>query len=55
MLVEGQIAAQRALEDEIRVLLDGGHSWTEIGHALGLSRQGARQRYGRLRSREEPS
>ena len=45
-----QVEAQRAVEDEIRVLLARGHSWTEIGRALGLSRQGARQRYqGRLR------
>lgn len=48
MLVQEQIAAQRAVEDEIRVLLDRGHSWTEIGDALGLSRQGVRQRYRRL-------
>jgi hypothetical protein len=55
MLVEEQIAAQQALEDEIRVLLESGQSWTEIGDALGLSRQGARQRYGRLRCVEDPS
>jgi hypothetical protein len=55
MLVEEQIAAQQAVEDEIRVLLDGGNSWTVIGRALGISRQGARQRYGRLRCDPEPS
>jgi hypothetical protein len=48
MLVEEQAAAQRAVEAEIRALLHGGNSWTEIGDALGLSRQGARQRYRRL-------
>jgi hypothetical protein len=53
MLVEEQIAAQRAVEDEIGVLLDGGHSWTDIGHALGLTRQGARQRYRRVRCVED--
>jgi hypothetical protein len=48
MLAEQQLASQQAVEDEIRALLDGGRSWTDIGHALGLSRQGARQRYRRL-------
>jgi hypothetical protein len=32
-----QVEAQRAVEDEIRELLARGHSWTEIGRALGLS------------------
>jgi hypothetical protein len=51
-----QLAAiHQALEDEVRVLLDGGHSWTEIGRALGLSRQGARQRYRRLLHVEPPT
>ena len=45
---EQQLASQQAVEDEIRALLAGGRSWTDIGHALGLSRQGARQRYRRL-------
>jgi hypothetical protein len=48
-------AIQQALEEEVRVLVDGGHSWTEIGRALGLSRQGARQRYRRLQSVEPPT
>ena len=49
-LAARQVEAQRAVEEEIRDLLARGHSWTEIGRALGLSRQGARQRYqGRLR------
>jgi hypothetical protein len=33
MLVEEQIAAQRAVEAEIRALLDAGHSWTENSNA----------------------
>lgn len=45
VLAACQVAAQRAVEDEIRILLDRGHSWTDVGRALGLSRQGARQRY----------
>jgi hypothetical protein len=45
MLAARQVDAQRVVEDEIRALLILGHSWTDIGRALGLSRQGARQRY----------
>ncbi len=33
------------IEDEVRSLLAEGHSWTVVGRAIGLSRQGARQRY----------
>jgi hypothetical protein len=33
------------IEDEVRCLLAEGHSWTVVGRAIGLSRQGARQRY----------
>jgi len=36
------------IEQEIRVLLELGHSWSTVGAALGISRQGARQRYRRL-------
>ena len=36
------------IEREIRVLLEHGHSWSTVGAALGISRQGARQRYRRL-------
>lgn len=45
MLAARQVDAQRVVEDEIRALLILGHSWTDIGRALGLSRRGARQRY----------
>jgi hypothetical protein len=55
MLAAQQVDAQRAVEDEIRELLAIGHSWTDIGRALGISRQGARQRYeGRLRIQASP-
>jgi hypothetical protein len=43
----------RALENEVIVLLNGGQSWTSIGRVLGLTRQGARQRYRRLLDRAE--
>jgi hypothetical protein len=33
------------IEDEVRCLRAEGHSWTVVGRAIGLSRQGARQRY----------
>ncbi len=36
------------IEQEIRVLLELGYSWSTVGAALGISRQGARQRYRRL-------
>jgi hypothetical protein len=36
------------IESEVRNLLDQGHSWTQVGNAIGLSRQGARQRYRHL-------
>jgi hypothetical protein len=36
------------IEDEVRCLLAEGHSWTVVGRAIGLSRQGARQRYRHL-------
>jgi hypothetical protein len=37
-----------AIEDEVRRLLNQGQSWTVVGDAVGLSRQGARQRYRHL-------
>ncbi len=45
-----RLAAQKTqvvgeIEREIGALLDSGHSWATIGTALGVSRQGARQRY----------
>ena len=38
-------ALERALCDEVRRLRQDGISWTTIGRALNLTRQGARQRY----------
>jgi hypothetical protein len=48
LLVARQREVQRQVEDEVRRLLVERHSWTVLGEALGLSRQGARQRYRRL-------
>ncbi len=51
-LVTDLTAARLAVEAEIRALRERGASWTDIGNALGLSRQGARQRY--LHLQDEP-
>jgi hypothetical protein len=54
-LAEARDAAQAALEAEVRSLLLAGHSWTMIGAGLGVSRQGARQRYHRIAAAEVES
>jgi hypothetical protein len=36
------------IEEEVRSLLNEGHSWTVVGNAIGISRQAARQRYRHL-------
>lgn len=45
------VALRDHLEEAIRVAIEGqrssGRSWAHIGKALGLSRQGAFQRYGK--------
>lgn len=46
-LAAQQQEINKALQNEVVVLLNGGHSWTTI-RALGLTRQGARQRYRHL-------
>ena len=51
------------LDEEIEVAVEhlrvDGASWVQIGRALGISRQGARQRFGRVdgahRTRQIPS
>ena len=60
-LAARQREAQRDVEDQVRRHILDGHSWTALGDALGLSRQGARQRYRRLltdldhQSRDRPA
>lgn len=51
-LVERRGELHGEIVNEVRRLLDQGHSWTVIGEAVGLSRQGARQRYRRLATDE---
>lgn len=45
-------AQQRQLEqqvdEQVRELIEKGVSWADLGRCLGISRQGARQRYGQL-------
>lgn len=48
-LVERRSKVESAIEREVARLSAMGLSWTAIGAALGVTRQGARQRYG-LRS-----
>jgi hypothetical protein len=48
ILVARQRAGQLEMEAEIRTLLMAGHTWVTIGAVLGVTRQGARQRYRHL-------
>ena len=47
-LVERRRQLQGEIDLEVRSLLEHGHSWTVVGRAIGLTRQGARQRYRHL-------
>lgn len=53
VLVARRDAAQEAVDDEVRALVRQGCSWPAIGRALGVSRQGARQRYRRLLANDD--
>jgi hypothetical protein len=53
--VEGQRELHADIEDEIRHLLEQGQSWTVVADAIGITRQGARQRYGHLAPRKPGS
>jgi len=52
-LVERQRELHAEIEGEVRGLLEQGQSWTVVAGAIGISRQGARQRYRHL-ARGEP-
>ena len=48
-------AARRSLADGVERARHAGASWSEIGQALGMTRQGAFQRFGALRQlHDEP-
>ncbi len=44
--VQMRAAAQGMVDEAVRAARDAGVTWIEIGLALGISPQGARQRYG---------
>ena len=44
--VAGRAAAERAVTDAVHDARARGVTWVEIAAALGVSHQGARQRYG---------
>ena len=46
-------AARQSLVDEVERARHAGASWSEIGHALGMTRQGAFQRFGAVRQRHD--
>lgn len=46
-------AARRSLADEVERARQAGASWSEIGQALGMTRQGAFQRFGAVRQRHD--
>lgn len=48
-------ATQDALADEVASSRAAGHSWHEIGAALGMTRQSAHKRYARVQRGEQVS
>lgn len=46
LLVERRAALDDAITATARGLHAAGHSWTEIGRVLGMTRQSARERFG---------
>lgn len=50
-LVERRRQAIEAVDVEVRRLAQAGMDWGELGRALGMTREGARQHYARANSR----
>ena len=48
-------AARQSLADEVERARHAGATWSEIGQALGMTRQGAFQRFGAVRKRHDES
>lgn len=46
-LAELQTELDAVVRASVATLLEQGYSWADIGRQLGISRQGAQQRYGR--------
>ena len=40
-------AVEKALREQVRLSRQAGHSWTEIGRTLGVSKQAAWERFGK--------
>ena len=59
ILVELSVAAaafdtaRRSLAEEVERARQAGASWSEIGQALGMTRQGAFRRFGAVRQRHD--
>ena len=45
MLCRESIKVEKGLRDLVRAARDQGHSWTDIGRALGISKQAAWHRF----------
>ena len=39
---------ETSIENKVRLARNGGASWTQVGRAAGLSKQGAQQRWGQI-------
>lgn len=54
-LLETIVSARRELDrmefEAVQVVREAGATWEDIGDALGISRQAARQRFGEVRQR----
>jgi hypothetical protein len=48
LIVEGRASQERALERAVVKARANGRSWAMIGLAMGVSRQAARDRFGKL-------
>lgn len=46
-------SARRALDDAVERARAAGASWSEVGQVVGMTRQGAFQRFGPVRSRHD--
>ena len=49
-LIEDLHGIEARIEEKVRLARSGGASWTDVGRATGLTRQGAHQRWGHLLS-----
>jgi molybdopterin/thiamine biosynthesis adenylyltransferase len=55
-MILGDLDSVRSILDSVEhevvsLMRDHGHTWEDIGEMVGISRQAARQRFGKLRRR----